>query len=70
MAKVKVGAAEVSRYHQIRSIYPTNNMPNLLDHNFPVPGCFLNVSGYMVLDNLTPLENKATAEESFENQSQ
>ena len=71
MAKVKVGAAAVSRYHQIRSIYPTNNMPNLPDHDYPVKGYFLNVSGYMMLDNLKPSEDQFALEAgSFENQSQ
>ena len=37
MAKVKVGAPAVSRYYQIRRIFPSFDMPNLSDHDFPVP---------------------------------
>ena len=47
MAKIKVGAPTVSRYHQIRSIFMNNYSPNLPDHNFPTPGYLLNVSGYV-----------------------
>ena len=70
MSKVEVGAPAVSRYHQIRSIFPTNNMSNLPEHDFPVSGYFLNVSGYMMLDNNKPSDDKFTSQvRSFENQS-
>ena len=46
-------------------------MPNLPDHDYPVKGYFLNVSGYMMLDNLKPSEDQFALEAgSFENQSQ
>ena len=38
MNKVKVGALAVSRYHQIDHFYPTEDAPNVPDHDFPVPG--------------------------------
>ena len=49
MAKIKVGAPAVSRYHQIEHFFVENDLPNLNDHDFPVPGYFLNVSGHMFL---------------------
>ena len=49
MAKLKVGAPAVSRYHQIRNIFSTTDMPNLNDHDFPIPNYLLSVSGYMFL---------------------
>ena len=49
MAKIKVGAPAVSRYHQIRRLFPTNDSPNFEDHDFPVPNYLLSVSGYMFL---------------------
>ena len=39
MAKIKVGAPAVSRYHL--------KVPNFDDHDFPVPGYLLSVSGHM-----------------------
>ena len=51
MAKVKVGAPAVSRYHQIKRLFLDNDRPNLNDHDFPVPGYLLNVSGHMFLES-------------------
>ena len=53
MVKIKVEAPAVSRYHQIRSIFMNNDSPNLPDHDLPVPGYLLNVSGYMFLESKT-----------------
>ena len=39
----------VSRYHQIKKKFPEGDTPNLNDHNFPVPGYLLSVSGHMFL---------------------
>ena len=41
MAKVKIGPLAVSRYHLLRRFYPTNDMPNFADHDFPVQATFL-----------------------------
>ena len=51
MAKIKVGAPAVSRYHQISKIFPKNDRVNFSDHDFPIPGYLLNVSGYLELDS-------------------
>lgn len=50
MAKLKVGAPAVSRYHQIKRLFASSDMPNLNDHDFPVPNYLLSVSGYMFLE--------------------
>jgi hypothetical protein len=50
MAKIKVGAPAASRYHQINRIFAENDRPNLKDHDFPVPGYLLTVSGHMILN--------------------
>lgn len=56
MAKIKVEAPAVSRYHQIRRVFMKNQEPSLSDHDFPYKGYLLNVSGYMALQSkeITP----------------
>ena len=49
MNKIKVGALAVSRYHQIQRFFPVDDVPNVPDHDFPVPGYLLIPSGYMRL---------------------
>ena len=49
MAKIKVRAPAVSRYHQVRRLFASTDMPNLSDYDFPVPNYLLSVSGYMYL---------------------
>ena len=51
MAKLKVGAPAVSRYHQIKRLFYSSDMPNYKDHDFPVRNYLLAVSGYMLLEN-------------------
>ena len=51
MAKIKVGAPAVSRYHQLRRLYPQSHMLNCADHDFPVPNYLLSASGYMILED-------------------
>jgi len=51
MAKLKVGAPAVSRYHQLSRLYGVSDQPNLSDHDFPTPGYLLNTSGYMFLED-------------------
>ena len=60
MAKLKVGAPAVSRYHNIRRLFATSNAPNYKDHDFPVPNYLLSVSGYMILEDHT-FDNTSTA---------
>ena len=50
MVKIKMGAPTVSHYHQMKHLFPENNLPNLNDHGFPVPGYLLTVSGHMFLN--------------------
>ena len=50
MAKIKVGPPALSRYHQLKRLFPSADQPNFSDHDFPIPGYYLNVSGYMELD--------------------
>ena len=52
MAKVKVGAPAVSRYHQVKRLFDSTDMPNLNDHDFPVQNYLLSVSGYMYLEQM------------------
>ena len=47
MAKIKVGAPVVSRYHLVRRLFTSTDMPNLSDYDFPVPNYLLSVSEYM-----------------------
>ena len=50
MAKIKVGAPAAPQYHQIHCLFPTNDLPNFEDQNFPIPNYLLPVSGYMFLE--------------------
>ena len=50
-AKVKVGGPAVSKYHRLKRLFPSSDNPNYSDHDFPVSGYFLNISGYMELDS-------------------
>ena len=52
IAKIKVGAPTVSRYHQVWRLFASTYMPNLSDHDFPVPNYLLPVSGYMYLEQM------------------
>ena len=45
MAKIKVGPPAVSRYPQLKRIFPTNDQPNFSDHEFTTPGYLLSPSG-------------------------
>ena len=56
-AKVHVGTPAVSRFHQILKLFPSDDRPNFKDHDFPLPGYLLNVSGYMLLE---PRESQYT----------
>ena len=49
MNKIKVGALAVSRYHQIQRYFPTEDTPNVPDHDLPIPGYQSTPSGYMRL---------------------
>ena len=47
VANIKVSAPAVCRYHQVKRIFSRDDNPNRPDHDFPVPGYHLTVSGYM-----------------------
>ena len=51
MSKVKVGVPTVSRYHQIKRTFPEKDKPVLNDHDFPVPGYLISVSGHIFLQD-------------------
>ena len=51
MAKVKVGVPAVSRYHQINRTFPEKYEPVLNDHDFPVPGYLISISGHTFLQD-------------------
>ena len=52
IAKIRVGAPAVSRYHQVRRLFAFTNMPNLSDHDFPLPNYLVSVSGCMYLEQM------------------
>ena len=49
MNKIKVGTKAVSRFHRIRTFFGSDDQPNSMDHDFPIPGYHLVTSGYMQL---------------------
>ena len=49
MNKVRIGVLAVSRYHQIRKIFMTDQSPDYPDHDFPHPGYLITPAGYMQL---------------------
>ena len=51
MSKVKVGVPAVSRYHQINRTFPEKDKTVLNDHDFPVPGYLISVSGHIFLQD-------------------
>ncbi|KAJ8040034.1 hypothetical protein HOLleu_14220 [Holothuria leucospilota] len=51
MNKINVGGLAVSRYHQVNKIFPTDDAPNLPDHDFPMGSNYkLTPSGYLQLN--------------------
>ena len=50
MAKILSNALAVSPYLQIKRFFAEGDSPNFDDHDFPVPGYLLFVSGYMFLN--------------------
>ena len=48
-AKLHIGGQAVSRYHQIRTFFQTDDMPHYADHDFPVPGYLIEPDGYLML---------------------
>ena len=52
MNKIRYGTLAVSRYHQIRKIYMSDDAPKYLDHDFPLPYKTI-PDGIMMLSNNT-----------------
>ena len=63
MAKIKVGLRAVSRYHQLKRTFATNDQPDFSNHDFPIPGYLLSPSGYMFLEH----NNFVESNELFDN---
>ncbi|XP_065905841.1 uncharacterized protein [Dysidea avara] len=47
-AKIHIGGQAVSRYHQIRTFFPNDDMPHYCDHDFPVPGYLIEPDGFLL----------------------
>lgn len=52
-AKLHIGGQAVSRYHQLRTFFPSNDTPDYADHDFPVPGYLIEPDGYLLLTSKT-----------------
>ena len=48
-AKVHIGGQAVSRYHQLRTFFPTDDQPHYHDHDFPICGYLIEPDGYLLL---------------------
>ena len=47
--KIHTGGQAVSRYHQVRTIFPDDDMPQYEDHDFPIPNYLVEPDGYLFL---------------------
>ena len=48
--KINAGSLAVSRYHQLKRLFPVSDGPRYLDHDFPVRNAKITPSGYLVLE--------------------
>lgn len=48
-AKVHTGGQAVSRYHQLKTFFPSDDVPHFADHDFPIPGYLIEPDGYLQL---------------------
>ena len=53
MNKINIGSLAVSRYHQLRRFFPTDDQPQYSDHDFPLRKSKILPPGYMVLEKPT-----------------
>lgn len=52
MNKLPIGTLAVSKYHQLRTIFPAEDKPNFPDHDFPIGhGYKITPVGYMLLES-------------------
>jgi hypothetical protein len=56
--KVHIGTLAVSRYHQVKKLYPCNDRPNYKDHDFPLPGYLITPCGYLQLQHTDADQDK------------
>lgn len=50
-AKVHIGGQAVSRYHQLRTFFPSDDTPHYHDHDFPFSGYLIEPDGYLLLQS-------------------
>jgi hypothetical protein len=50
-AKVHIGGQAVSRYHQLRKFFPSDDTPHYADHDFPISGYLIEPDGYLMLQD-------------------
>ena len=48
-AKIYIGGQAVSRYHQLRTFFPSDDVPHYYHHDFPVPGYLIEPDGFLML---------------------
>ncbi|KAJ8035130.1 Kielin/chordin-like protein [Holothuria leucospilota] len=57
MNKLPIGTLAVSRYHQLRAIFPVEDKPNFPDHDLPIGhGYKITPVGYLLLESKNPKE--------------
>jgi len=47
--KIHTGGQAVSRYHQLCTFFPSDDVPHYHDHDFPVPGYLIEPDGFLML---------------------
>ena len=50
MNKLHVGTPAVSKYHQLKRFFLSDEGPDFADHDFPLRGYLITPSGYMCLE--------------------
>jgi len=48
-ANIHIGGQAVSRYHQLRTFFLSDDVPHYHDHDFPVPGYLIEPDGFLIL---------------------
>ena len=49
--KIHIGGQAVSRYHQVRTFFPVDDMPHYGDHDFHIPNYLIKPDGYLLLQS-------------------
>lgn len=50
-ANIHIGGQAVSRYHQLRSFFPSDDTPHYADLDFAIPGYLIEPDGYLLLQS-------------------